>query len=242
MKNLLIDVGNSSLKAAFAEGTELEEIHRKEGKERYLEFILQLLDDEPVSVIAVSCVGDTEEMFFEELERRCNKLIVVKGETPLPIINEYRRPETLGADRLVAAYAATKLFPEKNCMIFDFGTAVTIDFVTADGKFLGGNISPGLNSRFRALNDYTQRLPLVKTGIDIPLRGRETTEAIQAGVILGLIFEIEGYIRAYPDYTVIFIGGDANYFAEEIKNPIFAVCNFVLIGLAHIANSYVDGN
>ena len=243
MKNLLIDIGNSSLKAAFAEGTELEYVHRKEGREGSLKFILQLLNINPVSAIVVSCVRYVEEEFFEELERRCDKLIVVTGETPLSgVINEYKRAENLGPDRLVAAYAATKLFPEKNCMVFDFGTAVTIDFITADGKFLGGNISPGLNIRFRALSDYTQRLPLVETAIDFPSKGRETIEAIQAGVILGLIFEIEGYIRAYPDYTTIFTGGDANYFAGKIKNPIFAICNLVLIGLAHIASNYVEGN
>ena len=242
MENLVIDIGNSSLKAAFAQGTELKDIHRKENEKGGLEFILQLLKNRSVSVIVVSCVGGVEETFFDELEKRCDKLIVVSGITELPIVNGYKSPETLGPDRLVAAYAARQLFPEKNCMIFDFGTAITIDFVTADKKFLGGNISPGLSSRFKSLNDYTQRLPLVKAVEDIPAKGRETIEAIQAGVILGLIFEIEGYIRAYPSYTTIFTGGDANYFAGKIKNPIFAICNLVLIGLAHIANDYVEGN
>jgi pantothenate kinase, type III len=242
MKNLLIDIGNSSLKASFAEGTKLEDFHRKEGKEGSLEFIFQLLNDKPVSIIVVSCVGDVEKSFFEELEKKCNKLIVVSGKTRLPIANEYKKPETLGPDRLAAAYAATMLFPGENCMIFDFGTAVTIDFVTAEGKFSGGNISPGLKSRFRALSDYTQRLPVVEADANIPSKGRETKEGIRAGVILGLIFEIEGYIRAYPDYTTIFTGGDANFFAGKIKNPIFAICNLVLIGLAHIANNYVEGN
>jgi len=242
MKNLLIDIGNSSLKASFAEGIKLEDFHRKEGKEGYLEFIIQLLNDKPASIIVVSSVRDVGETFFEELEKKCDKLIVVSGTTRLPIANEYKTPETLGPDRLVAAYATTKIFPGKNCMIFDFGTAVTIDFVTADGKFSGGNISPGLKSRFRALSDYTQRLPLVVAVENIPSKGRETEEGIRAGVILGLIFEIEGYIRAYPDYTTIFTGGDANYFAEKIKYPIFAIRNLVLTGLAHIANNYVEGN
>ena len=240
MENLLIDIGNSSLKAAFAEGIELKEFHRKEGRGGDREFVLQLLKDRVVSSIVVSCVGDVEETFFEELKGRCDKFIVVTGNMPLSLINEYNNPETLGSDRFVAAYAATKLFPEKNCLIFDFGTALTIDFVTADRKFSGGNISPGLKSRFRSLSDYTQKLPLVETEENIPQKGRETRGAIRAGVILGLIFEIEGYIRAYPDYTMVFTGGDANYFAGKIKSPIFAVCNLVLIGLAHIANNYVE--
>ena len=239
MHNLVIDIGNSSLKAAFTDGSELKDIHKIEGGPDILSSVSPLLKNKEINTIAISCVRDIEQHFFEELKKKCDKLIVVDGNTPLPIINEYKTPGTLGPDRLVAAYAATKIFPDKNCMIFDFGTAVTIDFVTSDGKFSGGNISPGLRSRFRSLNDYTQRLPLVDIPENLIEKGGETKEAIQSGVILGLIFEIEGYIRAYPDYTAIFTGGDANYFAEKTKNPIFAICNLVLIGLAHIANSYV---
>ena len=238
MENLVIDIGNSSLKAAFADGCELKDIHRIEEKGSMTDTIVGLMENREISVIAISCVGEVEKGFFRELESRCNKLIVVTGDTPLQLINEYKNPEALGSDRFVAGYAANILFPDKDCMIFDFGTAITIDFITADGKFSGGNISPGLKSRFRSLNDYTQKLPLVETPLLIPEKGRETIEAIQAGVILGLIFEIEGYMRMYPGYTTIFTGGDANFFAGKTKNPIFVVCNLVLKGLAHIANSY----
>ena len=240
MKNLVIDIGNTSLKAAFAEGVELQDIHKTESGEDMWDFVLCLTKDIEVDTIAISSVRDIDESFLEKLAKKCRKMVVVDGTTPLSIKNEYKTPKTLGPDRLVAAYAATKIFPDENCMIFDFGTAVTIDFVTADKIFLGGNISPGVLSRFRSLNDYTQRLPLVDIPEFLSQKGTKTEEAIQSGVILGLIFEIEGYIRAYPDYIAIFTGGDANFFAERMKNPIFAICNLVLKGLAHIANNYVE--
>ena len=236
--NLVIDIGNNSLKAAFAEGIELQDVHVTEVGKNMLDFVLRLLGDSIVDTIAISCVGKADDLFFRELEKRCRKMVLINGTTPLLLKNEYKTPETLGSDRLIAAYAATKIFPKKNCMIFDFGTAVTIDFVTADKKFLGGNISPGVRSRFRSLNDYTQKLPLADIPETLIQRGAKTTEAIQAGVILGLIFEIEGYMRTYPDYIAIFTGGDANFFADKTKNPIFAICNLVLIGLAYIANNY----
>ena len=236
--NLVIDIGNSSLKAAFAEGIDLQDVYVTEAGESMLDFVLRLLDESTVDTIAISCVGNVDAEFFTELEKKCRKMVLINETTPLPLKNEYKTPETLGSDRLVAAYAATKIFPEKECIIFDFGTAVTIDFVTADKKFLGGNISPGLRSRFRSLNDYTQKLPLTDLPEIINQRGTKTVEAIQSGVILGLIFEIEGYMRAYPDYIAIFTGGDAKFFADKTKNPIFAICNLVLIGLAYIANNY----
>ena len=191
--NLVIDIGNSSLKAAFAEGIDLQDVYVTEAGESMLDFVLRLLDESTVDTIAISCVGNVDAEFFTELEKKCRKMVLINETTPLPLKNEYKTPETLGSDRLVAAYAATKIFPEKECIIFDFGTAVTIDFVTADKKFLGGNISPGLRSRFRSLNDYTQKLPLTDLPEIINQRGTKTVEAIQSGVILGLIFEIEGF-------------------------------------------------
>ena len=147
-------------------------------------------------------------------------------------------PETLGRDRLAAAVGATVLYPGRNVLIVDFGTAVTIDLVTADATFRGGCISPGMKTRFRALHDYTAKLPLCAATESEELAGLTTRQAIELGVMNGIAFEIEGYAARMrsqiEDLCVIFTGGDANFFVKRIKNTIFANCNLVFCGLNRI--------
>lgn len=174
--------------------------------------------------------------------------------TPVPIGNAYRSPETLGLDRLAAAVGAATLFPGRNVLVIDCGTALTIDTVTADGVFRGGCISPGLRMRLRALHDYTAALPLcepsewpepepntepksVSVRADAHL-GRTTEEAIVRGTVQSIVFEIEGHAARFrdefEDTCVIFTGGDAHFFVKRIKNTIFANCNPVFCGLDRI--------
>ncbi len=235
--NLLIDIGNSSVKASFAQGVNLEEAVRYGGTE-VLDFIMQLAKKKKVNVIAISSVRKFESNYFTPLEKECHKLLIINKDTELPIVNLYGSPQTLGSDRIISAVAAAQLFPGKNCIIFDFGTALTIDFVSEKGEFLGGNISLGLTSRFKALNEYTKMLPMVENPAQVVKVGTTTVEAIEAGIFLGLIFEIEGYIKEYSGYIYIFTGGDAIYFAEKLKSSIFVVYNLVLMGLARVAENY----
>lgn len=237
MVNLLVDIGNSSVKASFAQGVNLEDTVRFDGTD-VLEFILELAKKRSISVIAISSVRKFESDYFISLEKECSKLLIVNHKTELPIVNLYGSPESLGTDRVLSAVAASHLFPGKNCIVFDFGTALTIDFVSERGEFLGGNISLGLTSRFKALNQYTKMLPMVDNPSEIVKIGASTREAIGSGVILGLIFEVEGYIKEYSDYIYVFTGGDAIYFAEKLKSPIFVVYNLVLMGLARVAENY----
>lgn len=238
MVNLLIDAGNTSIKTAISQGGSIMEERRcdRGEMEGVVEGYLQKFSQ--IDVIAVSDVRGLDQGLYDYLEGRCRKLVRVKGDMELPIKNRYGTPETLGADRICAAVGAHTLFPEKNCVIVDFGTAITFDFLTKEGEFLGGNISLGLNTRFKALNHFTGKLPLLGKVDDVSPVGSSTRGAIESGVILGTIFEIQGYIDAYPGYNFIFTGGDAIFFAEKLKSPIFAVCNLVLIGLSQIANTY----
>ncbi len=235
MANLIIDIGNSSLKAAFAEGVELGQTHRYDG-DNIMGFIMELTDQNHPSVMIISSVRHFEDSFYKNLKEKCDKLIILDSETEIPIINKYLTPKTLGTDRLAAAVAASALFPGRNCIIFDFGTALTIDFLSEKKEFSGGNISLGLKTRFKALNHYTQQLPLLDNPESVKLTGGTTKEAIESGVVLGLIFEVEGYISRFPDHIFIFTGGDAIYFAEKLKSSIFVVYNLVMMGLAHIAD------
>ena len=105
-------------------------------------------------------------------------------------------------------------------------------------QYHGGNISPGVQMRFRALHDYTAALPLCESCEDQTLLGRSTVEAIRQGVMNGIAFEIEGYIaRLFPEIdalSIIFTGGDAKFFVKRIKNTIFAHCDLVFLGLNRI--------
>lgn len=237
MTNLVLDIGNSSVKASFVKGANLEEVKRFEGED-IAGFIQELTALRKPNILAISSVRELSNDFFNHVESLCERLIVIDEKTKLPLTNCYKTPSTLGSDRLMAAVGASAMFPGRNCLIFDFGTAITIDFVTAAGEFSGGNISPGMRSRFRALNDYTQKLPLVETPESVSPFGGTTKEAIESGVILGLIFEIEGYMKSFPEYIYIFTGGDAIYFAEKSKSSIFVVYNLVLMGLARVAEYY----
>ncbi|MDD2424827.1 MAG: type III pantothenate kinase [Bacteroidales bacterium] len=234
MLNLLIDNGNSSLKAAWSDGTRLKETFRYCGEDAE-GYIISLARGKSIGTIALSSVKGLSPDLEEKLKSSCSELIVVSGTSNLPVKNLYLTPQTLGPDRICAAVGANALFPGKNCIILDFGTALTIDFLNERGEFLGGNISPGVSLRFRALNSYTDRLPLANLSGEFSGYGTDTLSAINSGTILGLILETEGYMRRFPHHTYIFTGGDAIYFAEKMKSPIFVVYNLVLIGLAHIA-------
>ncbi len=234
MFNLIIDIGNTSSKVAFAQGTTLGKIFRYMGEVK-IEEISSLIEHEKPEITLLSSVKDENPLLLDYLRGISSKLIVLNNKTNIPIKNRYGTPETLGADRLASAVAANSLFPNKELIIFDFGTAMTVDFINKSGEFLGGNISLGLRMRFNAINHYTNKLPLLSTPSCVENIGSYTAGAVESGIILGIMFEIEGYISKYANHTVIFTGGDANYFAEKMKSPIFVVHNLVLMGLAQIA-------
>ncbi|MCQ2605717.1 MAG: type III pantothenate kinase [Bacteroidales bacterium] len=156
-------------------------------------------------------------------------------ETPCLITNAYKTPHTLGLDRLAAAIGAEALSPQRNKLIIDIGTAMTIDFVDETGRFVGGNISLGLETRFRALHEFTGKLPLCSETENVTLMGKTTEEAIRNGVVQGMLYEIEGYIREYEskyqDVAVFLTGGGSHSFEKRIKNLIFANKNLVALGL-----------
>ena len=134
--------------------------------------------------------------------------------------------------------ASRFLFNKRNCTIFDFGTVLTVDFIDAEGQYKGGNISPGLRTRFKAVNRYAKSIPLVDVPEETVETGTDVATSVSSGVISGIMFEIEGYILRNPENITVFTGGDAIYFAKRMKNSIFVVCNLVLMGLALMAVEY----
>jgi type III pantothenate kinase len=149
------------------------------------------------------------------------------------------KPETMGADRIALAAAVVKFHPGKNNLVIGLGTAVTYNFINKYNEFLGGGISLGMEMRFRALQDYTAKLPLVKKDWNFPLIGYDTRTNILSGVILGMAKEIDGtisaYMERYGNFNVVLTGGDSTYFALHLKNPIFADPDFLYKGLYAIS-------
>ncbi len=242
MANLLIDIGNSNAKAAYSCGGKLEEILRDPYND-VCKFLLSITEGKHFDVIVLSTVRKKESLLEEMLKDKCNRFVTVDSSIKLPAELKFGFPaDTLGADRLAAALAVSMMFPGRDCIKFDFGTALTVDFINKENVFEGGNISLGMQSRFRALNEFTGRLPFIRPeeGKEVKEYGANTIEAMTSGVILGMIFEVEGYLKKYPGRTVVFTGGDSFYFAEKLKNSIFVIPNLVLVGLSLIADYYAQ--
>ena len=234
--NLVVDIGNTLLKLAVFDGGRLV-AQQCVGELREETFAGLLGGARAARAVVASTRGEAPAI-VEAVRRHTDYLLEFTPATPVPIGNAYLTPATLGRDRLAAAVGAATLYPRRNALIVDFGTAVTLDFVSADGVFRGGCISPGMAMRFRALHEYTAALPLCDATESAELLGRTTDEAVRLGVMNSLAFEIEGYIARMQgeieDLCVIFTGGDTNFFAKRIKNTIFANCNLVFWGLNRI--------
>ncbi len=233
MPNLIIDIGNTVLKASWADGITLGKTFRYQG-ERMLDFILSLTAKSKPEIMVLSSVRTFSEHSVDVLKNECDRLIVIDDE----LVGRYGLPLYLTPDRVASIVAARYLFSGKGCTIFDFGTTLTVDFLDPDGRFEGGNVSPGCRTRFKSLNRYSKNLPLLDAPEEIEEKGTDIVNSVTSGVISGIMFEIEGYMSRNPENISVFTGGDAIYFAKRMKNSIFVVCNLVLMGLALIADRY----
>ncbi len=233
MANLLIDIGNTALKASWADGMTLGKTFRYQGEKKF-SFILSQTSIQKPEIMVISNVRPFSEKEVERLKGECGTLIIINDE----IYRERNIPEYLTPDRAASVIASRYLFKGKECTIFDFGATLTVDRIDSEGNYLGGNISLGLRTRFKALNRYSKNLPLVDFEEEVPYLGNSLNTSLQSGVVSGMLFEINGYLSDNSGNITVFTGGDANYFAKRMKNCIFAVCNLVLMGLALIAFEY----
>ena len=191
-----------------------------------------------VEACILSSVSVVDQAAIDVLSQKAAHFMELTHQTPVPIRNLYKTPETLGNDRLAAVVGAYSLFPGKDVLVMDAGTALTIDFIDKEGNYRGGNISPGLNMRFRALHDDTQKLFLQAQTDDFEMIGNTTASAITSGVQNGIIFEINYYIdhfvKQFPGLVTILTGGDVNFFVNKIESYTFAEPNLVFFGLMKI--------
>ncbi len=217
--NLIIDIGNSSVKLAVFDGQKM--IHRKRVMDDVINHVANLVDEFNVNACVLSVVGQSQPNIEGALKTLVPQVLHVTGCTATPLTCDYHSPETLGADRLAAAVGAAYCCPASDLLIVDVGTCVTYDYVSADGRYLGGNISPGVGMRLVALHEQTARLPLVSAEGPLPTIGGNTTEAIRIGVLKGIDYEINGYIRQmlrqHPQARIFLTGGNGYRFAKELE-------------------------
>ena len=145
------------------------------------------------------------------------------------------RPETIGADRLALSAAAVHFYPKQNNLVVALGSCITYNFINQYHQFIGGSISPGMEMRFKAMQVFTAKLPLVQKEWNFPLIGYDTKTNMLSGVIGGITYEIDGFINEYAqkygNFNVVLTGGDTSYFAGQLKNKIFADPYFLFKGL-----------
>jgi type III pantothenate kinase len=241
--NLIIDIGNTSTKLAVFEKDELIEVFSESGQS--MQTLPELTSIYEIEQGIAVTVVDIRPDILEQLEEFSFPILWLNKDTPLPITNLYGTPETLGYDRIAAVVGAYDQFPGRDLLVIDAGTAITFDLIDAKGQYHGGNISPGIYMRLKALNQYTSRLPLVSPEGKLLPMGKDTETAIRAGVIKGIEYEIQGYIMSlrhkYPELLVFLTSRDEFSFDSKLKNIIFADRILVLKGLNRILNDNNGG-
>lgn len=247
MNNLVVDIGNSSVKLGVFQKRVL--VFEQTIQQLTEELVCQLCKRFQVENSLISTVkneiSDLEQCLMEQ-----SRYIRFSHTTPVPIQNLYETPYSLGLDRLAAMVAVSAVYPKKNTLVIDAGTCITYDMLPADDRYFGGSISPGLTMRLKALHEFTGRLPLVALNTHFSdVLGRTTEQSILSGVLQGALGElisfIEKYQQQYSEVGVVLCGGDAHFFDTQLKNSIFAsnvslIPNLILIGLNEIIHHQHD--
>jgi type III pantothenate kinase len=236
MITICFDFGNTRLKYAVFEGDVLKAVEVLASGS--VEEVSQVLQKHvPGRSILASVIA--HDPALEDLLESKTSFHKLSHESKLPFTVPVGKPETMGADRIALAAAMVKFYPGKNNLVVGLGTAITYNFINKYNEFLGGGISPGMELRLKSLHDYTALLPLVKKDWNFPLIGYDTRTNILSGVILGMAKEIDGTIDAYQErygnFNVVITGGDSLYFAQHLKNTIFADPDFLYKGLYAIS-------
>lgn len=231
--NLIVDIGNTRTKIAVFNSDEL--IYNEViTKDNFVETIVNLIKKFNCKNAIISSVVILKKSEIDQIRSKIN-VIELNSTTKTPFINNYATPETLGVDRIALVAAAVSKYENQNVLIIDAGTCITFDFVTNEKKYLGGAISPGIEMRYKSLNKFTKKLPLLKPKDSIGLIGTSTETCIHSGVINGVISEIDSVVAKYrkknTDLTVVLTGGDVNFLSNKLKNGIFANPIFLLEGL-----------
>lgn len=241
MPNLCIDIGNTRVKYVVFDAEDAL-IFDAITDDLEPDFVAQICAKYSVEKSMLASVRDFDAVQLLLAENKNNKTKVAFAEflhdTPLPIVNQYETPKTVGLDRLAVAVAAAQLFPQENCLIIDAGTCITFDLIDRVKIYHGGSIHPGIWMRTKAMHTFTKRLPLIEMDFAAPWLGKNTHACLNAGAVSGTIAEINGMIELYQAHfenlKIIMTGGDGSFLANSSKKQIFARQFFVLEGLNQI--------
>ncbi len=251
MQRLVLDIGNTHTKIAiFGDGTMIYKGVFSSLETAEIDKILANFS-QLTSAIVSSVRKDVDEI--EAHIRAKMDLLEFHHNTPVPIKNAYKTPETLGKDRIALAVGASKHAQEKPALVISMGTCITYDFVNKDAVYQGGAIAPGVQMRFDALHNFTHKLPHIpfenwrnfltdfsekQSLSENTWTGTDTETSILSGVLQGVFSEIHEKIRLYknqhPDVQIFLTGGDGKYFENQLIFPIFALPNLGLEGLNEI--------
>jgi len=239
MKQLILDFGNSALKAGCFAKSELLKAGRAEWSNDLLveELLLKMVSLKPERAFIGSVKGKQKatESFLKRAEI---PFTYIQQGGKLPIKIAYETPATLGLDRLANAVMANEIFAKKPVVVIDAGTCIKFDFITKMGEYFGGSIAPGINMRFKALHEFTEKLPLVERSETVFLVGKNTLESIQSGVLNGAFAEVKGILEQYQmthkDLQVVLTGGDSTLFDQHLKTSLHCDPWFTLKGLNEI--------
>lgn len=247
---LACDVGNTRISLAHVFEEQVAGLHRL-GKEE-LDRLADVLSDlwksipEPKAIVASSVNPGNLEKLQAAAARLGQQVLVVGADIPLPLSTDLPEPQRCGSDRLCAAAMAYHRLGQA-CVVADFGTAITIDCVNDDGVFLGGAIMPGLSLGASALGGGTALLPKVSLERPTWVFGKDTRQAIVAGLVYGargaLRFLAEAYATELKKWPVVILtGGDAELVREEQGIEQAIVPELTLLGVAlayHLAKGEI---
>ncbi len=230
--NLCIDIGNSFIKIAIFDRDEIK--YFKSKKDWLVGDLKKLHKKYAYTHCIISTVRNKLPRFWAHLDRNFT-CYILDHTLPLPVENRYGTPKTLGKDRIAAAIGAYYMYKKKNNIVIDIGTCMTLDLIDKNGVYLGGNISPGVRLRLKAMHHFTHALPSVKRKNPTKLLGKSTKEAINNGAVFGVALEIDSFVSRMKaemkHINVILTGGDAAFFGEIVKSKIFVDSFLVLRGL-----------
>ena len=234
--NAIVDIGNTRTKLGLFVGENLHKSYIVDNQKELFEY----LKAQSITAIILSTVVDSDAALLEQLNSIA-PTILFTSTTKTPVINAYQSVSTLGSDRLAAACGAHLLYKGKPNLVIDAGTCVKYNFTDKNGNYLGGGISPGLTMRFKAMQHFTSKLPLVEFDENYhQLIGNNTKGSIKMGAQLGLVAEVKGimeqYTSAFSDINIVLTGGDALFLQKALKSNIFADPDLILKGLNAILN------
>ncbi len=233
---LCFDFGNTRRKCAVFNNDEIvKAIVLKDDSNETIQSLIN--EYKPHKSILSSVIDHNPAM--EELLAAKTRFHKLNHLTRLAFTTPVGKPETIGADRLALTAAAVHFYPTKNNLVIGLGTCITYNFINKYHELVGGGISPGMEMRLKSLSHFTAKLPLIEADSNVPLIGYDTKTNILSGVILGMAYEIDGFINEYAkkfgNFNVLLTGGDIVHLASHLKNKIFADPDLIFKGLYAIS-------